>query len=88
MNSAEAHNLHAGGGECLAECPGEQRISIVDQEALVSQKAVAGICQVATHLGHPGRVGLRGDPGDLDAPRRQVDDEQHANRVSPRLVPT
>src|SRR2546430_2264505 len=40
-----------------------------DQEAFTRQKAIARVCDVATHLTHPGGVGLRRDPSDLDAAR-------------------
>jgi hypothetical protein len=37
------------------------------------------IAQALTHLAHPDRVRLRGDPGDLNAARRELDDEEHAH---------
>ena len=75
----QADHLHSCGGERLAERQREQRIPIVDQEALARQKAITGIRQVATHLAHPGGVGLRRDPGDLNAARREFDDEEHGD---------
>ena len=49
----QANDPNACGGECLAERDGEQRIPIVDQEALAPETAVSGIGQIATHLAHP-----------------------------------
>ena len=68
----QADHLHACGGERLAERHREQRIPIVDQVTLARQKAIAGIRQVATHLAHPGGVGLRRDPGDVDCGASRV----------------
>ena len=83
----QADDLNACGGECLAERHGEPRIPIVDQKALAHQKAIVGICHVATHLTHPGRVGLRLDPGDLDSARRKFDDEEHGKPRQPATAP-
>jgi hypothetical protein len=63
--------------EGLPKTHGEQRIPIVSQIALASETAVVDIRHVATDLAHPRGVGLRGDPGDLDVPRREFDDEQY-----------
>ena len=63
--------------QSLSECDREERIPIVDQEAFARQEAIVGIRDVAAHLAHPGGVGLRGDAGDLDSARRQLDEEEH-----------
>src|SRR5262245_64957604 len=47
------------------------------------QKAIADIGQVAGDLGHPSAVGLRPDPGDVDAARGQVDEEEHGEPRQP-----
>jgi hypothetical protein len=75
----QTDHLNAGGGERLAERQRKQGIPIVDQEAFTRQKAIAGIRQIATHLAHPGGVGLRRGPGDLNAARREFDDEEHGD---------
>ena len=64
----DSQHVDTCGSERLAECQGETRVPIVDHEACARQKAIADVCDVATHLTHPGGVGLRRDPGRLAQP--------------------
>ena len=48
----------------------------MDQIASVSQTAVVDIGHVPTDLAHPRGVRLRRDPGDVDASRREFEEEQ------------
>jgi hypothetical protein len=49
----------------------------MEQETLAHQKAIDGISELATALDHPGAIGLGCDPGDVDTPRRELDNKQH-----------
>src|SRR5262249_19457083 len=73
--------------ERLAKRVTEQRVPIVEQEALADQEAIDRIGELATALHHPRAVGLGRDASDLDAPRRELDDEQHGVPLQARRGP-
>ena len=50
----QSDRFNTRAGQCLAERDREERIPVVDQEALARQTAIVGIRHVATHLAHPG----------------------------------
>jgi hypothetical protein len=55
----------------------EERISVVDQEALADQEAIYVIGEVARHLLHPGAMRLSHDAADLQPSGLEVYDEEH-----------
>jgi hypothetical protein len=71
----DPNRRHARFGKYVQELGREQRIAIVDQIAFPSQQSICRIRQVASDLAHPQSVHLRGDAGNLDFSRRQLDKE-------------
>ncbi len=63
----------------------KQRIAIVDHVATVQEKAVLAVDQIPGNLLHPLPIRRRGDPGDLNPMRLEVDYEEHevANEAAP-----
>ena len=56
---------------------GDRRYLLRTCSAITRQEPVAGIRDVATHLAHPGGIGLRRDARDLDAAGRQLNEKEH-----------
>ena len=65
------------GGERLPKRLGKQRVLIMEEEAFADQEPIDGISELTTALDDPGAVGLRGDPGDVDTARGELDHKQH-----------
>ena len=66
----EAHGLHAGGFQRLAEGVGEEWVTVLDEVPLAEQKAVEGVGEVAGDLVHPGAMRVGNDSGDVDSAGR------------------
>jgi len=71
------HALHASRFQNRDERLGEQRISIVDQVLRATKKPINRICQISCHLLHPRFAWVNGNPGDLNGPTLELDDEEH-----------
>src|SRR6516225_10395191 len=56
---------------------GKQRVPIMEEEAFADHEPIDGIGELTTALDDPGAVGLRGDPGDVDTARGELDHKQH-----------
>ena len=73
----QSDRLDAAALQNLPERAGVEWISIVNQVARVSQKAIKLVGQISCHLFHPLPVGLVVDSCDLHAARLQLDYEEH-----------
>jgi len=83
----EAYRLHARGGQCLTKCLTEERVPIVQQEALPAQSAIDRIGDLATALRDPCAVRPGHDASNVDAPRGQFHDEEDSVTSQPRPGP-
>ncbi len=61
------------------------RVSVVEQVALTHKEPLQGIRELSRTLRHEGRGGMRGDPGNLDAPRGQF--HHHEDIIGHQTVP-
>ncbi len=68
--------IHASVEQNGSEVLGEKRVSIVNEIAMLAEKAVERVCQVAGDLFEELTAGLRGDVGDLDAAGLKIHDEE------------
>jgi hypothetical protein len=59
------------------ELRGVERIAVVDQKTLRLQDFVFTVGDVASNLLHPESVGTLGDASELNAPRRELDEEEN-----------
>ena len=66
----------AFGVKDLVEVAGEFAVAVTDEEPWAEILVVELHQQVACLLGHPAAVRVGGDPGQLDAAGRQLDEEQ------------
>jgi len=67
--------------EYLVEWPRVLRVPIVQEEPGLFETLVDR--EVPGLLRHPCRVGMRGHAGQVDSPRRQLDEEQRVQRLQP-----
>ena len=69
--------LHAGVSEDSEKLVSELGVTVVNEVALVAKETVLAVDEVSGDLRHEGGIRVRRDAGDLDAARRQLDDEEH-----------
>ena len=72
----QPNELDPCAAEQFAEGRGEQRIPVVDEVRLASQKAAELIEQRSRSLLHPHTIGLRCQPSEFDTPGSQIQDEE------------
>jgi len=75
---------HARVSEDIVEASCVERVPVMDEKSLSPQEAAEVVDQVPGHLAHPQPIGNRRDSGDLYAPGRQIDDEEHQVPDKPR----
>ena len=64
------------GAEHLVEVAGELAVAVADEKPRTDALVIEVHGQVARPLGHPAAVRVRRNPGDVDAARRELEEEQ------------
>jgi hypothetical protein len=72
----QADRGDAGGGEEGAELGRVERVAVEEQEALAREEAIHAVEKDPGDLQHPSNMRLADDVSQLDAARRQIDDEE------------
>ena len=80
------HRFDARGFQDRAERCREKRVSIVDEVAVPIQKSLSTISEIPRDLIHPLAIRSRKDPGNLDPPGLEINDEENEipNQARPR----
>ncbi len=89
IGSAEGrlHHPRMSPGEHPVEIPAQQLVPVMEYEARGDLQILAVHEQIARHLAHPLPVRGEGRLRQHDAPRAQVQHEQHIGRPQPREGP-
>src|SRR5262249_44065737 len=74
------------GAEDLIEVTGELAVAVTDEKPRPGRQVVKLHEQVARLLGHPAAVRVGRDPGQVNAPSRQLDKEQDAEALQEQRV--
>ena len=78
--------FHAGILQHAAKLLRIERITIEDEMACSSKKAVLTVSEIARHLNHPGLIGLMMDSSNLDMPRGKPNHEEHVEPNQPKRL--
>src|SRR5215211_1058483 len=76
----------AFGAEDLIEVTAELAVAVTDEKPRPDAVVVEVHQQVAHLLGHPAAVRVGRDPGQVDAPSRQLDEEQNVEALQEQRV--
>ena len=72
----QTDDLDAGVIQEISERRSELGIPVQDQELLFCEEAINRISDISSDLQHPGFIRVGSDPGDLNLPRRQLNNEE------------
>jgi hypothetical protein len=71
------HGVHSGRNKSPENPGSEQRVAVVNQISLPTQEPVHIIAEVPGNLFHPESIRFGGYAGDLNTPRRDVDQKEY-----------
>jgi len=74
------------GSEDLVELAGELAVAVADEEPRAGSFVLELHREVACLLGRPAAVGIRGDPGEMHAASRELDEEQDVEALQEQRV--